>query len=51
VAQIPTQPIEFPHHQRVAGLQRLQASHQTRPGVVAPAGQIFVNTLRRDPGL
>jgi hypothetical protein len=44
VAQVAPKPIEFPEHQRVAGLDRLQASGQPGAGVMAPGCKILIDT-------
>ena len=35
VTQVAPKPVELPEHQRVAGLDRLQAGGQPRAGIVA----------------
>jgi hypothetical protein len=45
VAQVATEPIQFPNHERITASQRLEARVETRP-VVAPAGsRILIDVL------
>jgi hypothetical protein len=41
--QVSPEPVQFPEHERVAGLQRLEAGGETRTGVMAPGGEILVD--------
>ena len=43
MAQVASEPIELPEHQRVAGLDRLQTGGQPRAGIVATGCQVLVD--------
>ena len=51
VLQITAQPIELPHDQCVARLQRLQAGLEARAMVLATRGAIFVDALFGNAGV
>ena len=44
VTQVAPEPVELPEHQRVAGLDRLQAGSQPGAGIVTAGRQVFVDT-------
>ena len=48
--QVASEPIEFPQHERVAGLQRLEAGEEARAGVVPAGGEILVDALGVNAG-
>ena len=45
-----SRPSRFPEHERVAGLERLEASGKTRTRVVPAGGEVLVNPFRLDAG-
>ena len=51
VLQITAQPVELPHDQCVARLQRLQAGLEARAMVLATRGAVFVDALVGDAGV
>jgi hypothetical protein len=45
-----SEPIELPHHERIARLQGFQARGEPGPRVLPAGGVILVESLGRDPG-
>jgi hypothetical protein len=50
VGQRAAEPIEFPHYERIARLERFQARGEPGPLVLTAGGMILVEALGRDPG-
>jgi hypothetical protein len=50
VLEIPTQAVELPDHQRISGLQGLQAGRQPWPIILAPGCEILVHPIRAYAG-
>lgn len=50
VPQITAKPVEFPQHQRVAGLDRLETGSKAGPVVTAARGQVLVDAGGIDAG-
>jgi hypothetical protein len=50
VGQRASEPIELPHHERIARLEGFQARGQPGPRVLPPRGVILIEPLGRDPG-
>jgi len=50
VLQVAPEPVQLPEHERVAGLQRLEAGEEAGPGVIAAGGKVLVNALGPDAG-
>jgi len=49
VPEIPPEPIELPHHQRILWAQGLETCLQPGTCIMATRGKIFVDTVWRHP--